>query len=501
MLAAVLLMVLGSTLATVLYALHLRSAAYRLEVAADVSRHLGMCVQIAQVEPRSRTSRAFRDVKVSLSETGPEVFACTRALWSEEEQGGKPCYVLRLEDGWLLVGTQAWTTREYERMLAGGLGHDFRALGLSEVRLSNFDLRFQHPLMEFRAGSASGVILFDDDGIGHAALNCTRLNRVDVTRPVNIAGVFTPGSTLVFHEVRLTVPPMPLSALGLDSLLPAPVTQGTFAGNVTYRQDNGDETVLVAGSLQDARLEELTGTLEGGPYRGRVALELDRALFERRKLHSFDLHGQLSAVRISDLVPELAGETDQARLELALHQMRWREGRVAYLSATGSCTNLELESLAGLLAAGRITGTVTVLIRALHVVDDRLERAEIEVIAEPPADGPGVIERDTLAFVARKLLGLELQVFLPREVEYTKLGVRLEYQDGKLRVGGTHGADNAMILTVRVWDREFGIIRAPQRTFDVPDPWVLLQERASKVDVDEVRAWWEELRREEPELP
>lgn len=501
MLAAVLLVVLGSTLATVGFALRLRSAAYRRQVAADVSRHLGMFVEIDEVQPRSRSSRGFRGVTVSLSEDGPEVFACARALWKEEEVGGEPRYVLRLEDGWLLVGTQAWTAREYERMLAGSLGHDFFALGLSEVRLNNFDLRFEHPLMEFRAGSASGVILFDDEGIGHAALNCTRLNQVDVTRPVNIAGVFTPGSALVFHEVRLTVPPMPLSALGLDTLLAAPVTQGTFAGDVTYRQDNGDETVLVAGSLQDACLEELTGTLEGGPYRGRVVLELDRAVFERRKLHSFDLHGQLSDVHISDVVPMLAAEAAEARLELTLHQMRWRDGRVAYLSATGSCANLALDSLSGLLAEGRMTGTVTVVIHALHVVDDKLERADIEVIAQPPVGGPGVIDRDTLAFVARELLGLELQVFLPQEVEYTKLGVRLRYQDGQLRVGGTHGANHAMILTVRVFGREFGIIREPQRSFDIPDPWALLQERAAEVELDQVRHWWEELHREEPDSP
>jgi len=497
----VLLVVLGSTLATVGYALHLRSAAYRRQVEADVSQHLGMFVEIDRVEPRSRSSRGFSEVSVSLSEDGPEVFACDRALWGEEEVQGEPRYVLRLEDGWLLVGAQAWTAREYERMLAGGLGHDFCELGLSEVRLSNFDLRFQHPLMEFRAASASGVILFDEEGIGHAALNCNRLNRVDVTRPVNITGVFTPGAALVFHEVRLTVPPMPLSALGLDGLLAEPVTQGTFAGNVTYRQDNGDETVLVTGSLQDACLEELTGTLEGGPYRGMVALELDRAVFERRELRNFDLHGQLSDVRISDVVPVLAAETADARLELSLHQMRWRDGRVAYLSATGSCANLALDSLSDLLVEGRMTGTVTVVIHALHVVDDKLERADIELSAQPPADAPGVIDRDTLAFVARKLLGLELQVFLPREVEYTKLGVRLKYQDGQLRVGGTHGADNAMILTVRVLGREFGIIRAPQRSFDVPDPWVLLQEQAAEVELDQVRTWWEELQREEADSP
>ena len=177
--------------------------------------------------------------------------------------------------------------------------------------------------------------------------------------------------------------------------------------------------------------------------------------------------------------------------------MRWRDGRVVYLSATGRCANLALESLANLLIQGRMTGTVTVVIHALHVVEDKLEHADIEVIAQPPAEGPGVIDRDTLAFVARKLFGLELQVFLPQEVEYTKLGVRLEYRDGKLRVGGTHGADHAMILTVRVFGREFGIIREPQRTFDIPDPWVLLQQQAAEVELDQVRGWWEELRREE----
>ncbi len=102
-------------------------------------------------------------------------------------------YSLDLDAGWLLMGSTGWSEAEYEQMLTGGLGHDFAGIGLTEIRLNDIDLKFTHPVAEFSAGRTSGVVLFDDRGVGHASLNCFQLNGVAVGEPVSIAVRFTPG--------------------------------------------------------------------------------------------------------------------------------------------------------------------------------------------------------------------------------------------------------------------------------------------------------------------
>jgi len=484
----------GTILATLAYSLHLRSDAYREAFTTELSERLDMFVTIERIRPLALDSKAFNDVRVYLDESGPQVFSCARAKWGPKSRGEGAEYLLELTDGWLLVGTADWTEREYRRILTGGLGHDFAGLGLTEVRLEDIDLRFILPLFEFRAAKTSGVVMFDSRGSGLASLNCSRLNRVDVAEPVNVAIRFTPGERLALHEVRLTVPTVPIAALGLDDLLQNHMSRGDFEGTISYQQGEEGETVEVTGSLRDAELSEFTAAVDGGPFHGRIDIDLQEAAFVGRRLHVLELHGKLSDLYVGELAPRLATSAAEGRMDLKLDRVRWQDGRLARLSASGKCDDLSLGSISALLGKGTITGIVALDIRSILIVDDELRFADVEIAVRPPVDGPGLIDRELIARAAQQWVGVDLTKALPGQIEYEQLGMRLIVDNGELKVLGTHGPDDRTILTINILGRSWGVIRQPQRTFTLPDLIALFRENAEDVNVDQVRSWWMWLR-------
>ena len=104
-----LVLVTGSVSATVLHALRIHSTTYRLHLEGDVSEWIGMDVRIGKVLPHSFDSRGFEDVDVVLPDTGQQVFRCRSAVWSEKQESAENSRTLVLQEGWLLVGTRAWT--------------------------------------------------------------------------------------------------------------------------------------------------------------------------------------------------------------------------------------------------------------------------------------------------------------------------------------------------------------------------------------------------------
>ena len=505
----------GLITATVGYGLHLRSAAYRRAAETDLAEWLGMSVSIGEVRPLTPESHTLSDVHVYLSDTGPEVFSCAKAVWRAGTILGGPglrsgspvarqrpgTYTLDLSDGWLLVGTMGWTETEYQRMLAGGLGHDFAALGLAEVRIEDIDLRFKHPMTEFAASDTSGIVLFDEHGDGSALLACSHLNGVDVAPPANITLRFTPGRTLVFHEVGLTVPRMPLTALGLERLLERSVSRGYFDGTIRYRQTDEHARVDVTGSVHEAGLEEFTGQLLGGPYHGTIDVDLESAVFTDRELVTLVGRGRVSDLRLGALVPGLVASAEGSGLDLQIDQVRWSDGRLESLEARGGCPALSLDALSAVWGEGAITGHAALNIRSLRVLDDQLHAADVEVLATAPEDAPGLVDRALIARVARAWLGVDLSAALPEHIEYLQLGARLIIEDGQLRILGTHGPEGRTILTVKLFGRPVGIIKQPDMTFNVPDLIGWMRQRASEVDPDRVRDWWEEFRESEESEP
>ena len=498
LLAFVVLGVGGSLAATVAYAAYVRSSAYRADVVSDLSQKLGLSTSVDAIHPLSLSSREFRGVRVMVPDGSTTVFSCDRAVWRDVSVEGRRRYALDLSTGHLLLGTGQWRRSDYQQMLDSGLGHDFSRLGLSEIHLDRMDLEWFHPDFRLTFGGAYGEVLFDDDGTGRASLNARTLNDTLLESPVNISALFTPGSGLTFHEVVLTVPTLPLSVLGLDRLLQSTVTQGTFNGQLIYREESADgdsRTLEAAGRLEDASLWELTQRLPGGPYTGRVSATLDQVRVVDGRLDELRFQGTLSGVCLGDVVPAIQATGDDGTADLRIHQAEYRNGVIRYLSVSGRADDISAETLSGLLGHGMMTGRLRVRVNSLIVVDDQIQSADLEIHAVAPPDRPGTIDRDALALVARELFGFDLQMVLPRKIEYAELGARLVLDHGRLRIHGTHGPDGRTVATIRLFGRDWPVLRAPDRTFEVPDLLALVRDRLEPFDAADLRRWWQEQQR------
>ncbi|MCH7721062.1 MAG: hypothetical protein IH988_08755 [Planctomycetes bacterium] len=485
----------GSLGATVAYAAWVRSSAYRAGVVNDLSEKLGLSASIDAIHPLSLNSREFRGVRVMAPDGSGTVFSCARAVWRDVSVEGRRRYALDLTAGHLLLGTGQWRRSDYQKMLDSGLGHDFSRLRLSEIHLDRIDLEWIHPEFRLMLDGAYGEVLFNDDGMGRATLHSRTLNDVPLDSPVNVSAWFTPGSGLTFHEVVLTVPTLPLGVLGLDRLLRSTVTQGTFAGQLVYREQSADgvsRTLEAAGRLEDASLLELTQPLLGGPYSGRVSATLDQVRFVDGRLDELRFQGNLSGVCLGDVVPVIRATGDDGTADLRIHQAEYRNGVIRYLSVSGRADDISAETLSGLMGYGMITGRLRVRINSLIVVDDRIQSADLEIHAVAPPDRPGMIDRDVLASVAKELFGFDLQMVLPQKIEYAEIGARLVLEHGRLRIHGTHGPDGRTVATIRLFGRDWPVLRAPDRTFEVPDLLALLRDRMEPLDADDLRRWWQE---------
>lgn len=544
--------VTGSLGATIGYALHLRGDALRAELASEIGEWLGMDVHVGRVAPRSFTSRAFADVAVSLPGDTREVFRCAEAVWLEEHAEPTPRRVLELHDGFIIVGAAEWTLAQYRRVLEGSIGHDYASVGLEEVRLHDIDLRFVHPVFGFRAGVSTGLVFFESDGRGVATLDCARLNGTEAPRAVNIRATFRPGPPVRVDEVRVQVPDMPLASLGLAELLDGPITTGRFRGRITYEGGDGGgksrkvekskaergatgedagavgsrtgrdarptgdpagedaraagdavggETLDVEGALTGVELAELTRRRSGGPIRGRLDAQLERARIVDGSVDSFSLRGRVVKLAMGDVLPALAPGDSDPTVTLELDALRWADGRIDALTARGGGSGIDLGAVSDILGQGRITGTVRFTIESLSVVDDVLRSAVIEVTVVPPSGGPGEIDRRLVAGLARRLLGADPSAILPERFEYVELGARIELDGSRVRIRGTHGPGRRTLMTVKLWGRAVPLIFEPAESYDVSAYTSGLSERLANVDPAEIRAWWESLQEPQPADP
>ncbi|HUU84312.1 MAG TPA: hypothetical protein VM243_12485 [Phycisphaerae bacterium] len=482
----------GSLSATLGYGLYLRSDRYRVALQRDLTERLSLRVGVGRVRALDTTSRAFHDIRVTMLTREDEVFRCAKAVWHDESSDGRPRFTLDLVDGWLLVGTHQWSQADYESMLRSGLGQDFAALHLRQVHLDRVDLEWWHPDLTLKTSDAVGEIVYDDQGNGRASLIAYDLNGQPVKEPIRIIARFTPGAGLRFHEVQLEVPAIPLSRLGLDELLRGEVSHGVFEGRLGYRESNGHEYVELSGALEDARLEELTEPVIGGPFRGGVDVVIDKAVFVDRRLDVLRFSGRLSDLSLAELVPFLRSSTLRSQVQLRVHQGVLRGSTVEYLSTTGQATDLSLEAISALIGRGTITGRLQVEIHDLRVVDDQLQRAEVDLIAVPPDDDAGgTIDRSLLEWASQELLGFDVARILPERIEYARLGVKLVIEGETLRVYGTHGRSGRTILTVRVLGREVPLVGQFDRTFEVGPLVSMIRERIESYELERLRQWWE----------
>lgn len=488
----------GSLVGTTLYGLRLRSDGYRLRMQRDLSRFFDLPCDIGRIRPLTFSSRAFDDVVIWLADRRAEVFRCNRAVWHERREAGTLIQDLDLLSGMLSVAADAWQREDYRRVLRSGLGHDFETLHLGEVRLHDFHLQFRHGDFRLTCGQAEGVLTLGRKDDGAARLTAVDLNGFPTVEPIQIAARFNPSEGVRVRDLVLTVPEIPLAALGLNALLDAPAERGRFAGRIEYQDDSGEPEVIVSGRLADVAAEDFTAGLDFGPIRGTLNVTIDRARIADRLMTHLSGRGEVRGVVLADFAPLLAGKTLSGGGDLNVRQIDAALGRLNRLVLDGALDDLSLEECSALLGRGRATGRLSVTINALRVRDDVIEWADVEVRAAPPeGSNAGTIDRELLLGGVQEFLGLTWpealpQSLLPQRIEYTQFGVRLLVRKNRLRVLGTHGPRGDTILTLRLLGRDWGVVKSLAGEIDLAPMIAALRQKAAERDPHEMQRWLRE---------
>jgi hypothetical protein len=472
LLAITLIIGLGSLGASLAYGWYLRSDMYREGLEARVSEYLGLPVRIGYVRPLALDSLAPGDVRAYLPGREEPIFHCEQAIWRDRREDGETGHSLKLKRGRLTLGSraQSWHGPDYQQLLTSSLGHDFSDLELEYVHLSEMDIEVIRSRWDLRIDDASGQVLFGfDDGLARAELATNSINGHGVNEPIRVSADFTPGTDLNLREVRLRVPRMPLAALKLDSLLHSTITQGSFAGSVTYRE-GASYSIDVSGVADELRLDEITGSLGDLAVGGRLDhIAVESVRFADGELRHVEFNGRLSALPLADVADLLALPSIEGCLSLRVEHAQIVNGGLAHLAATGAIDEVDLGLLTEALGLGDVAGTLAIDLQDVTIVNDQLVSARIEVIAGPSPGRLTTIDRQVVIELARRYLGLELTNLPFEELEFVKLGALLVIDGQDLRVLSPFDDGAQILLSVRLFGREVPIIRAPSQTFHLDD--------------------------------
>lgn len=489
----------GSISSAIGYAVYIRSDSYRHSVEQQVGDYLNLRTTIESVKPLSGSSRKFSGIEIFLPEIERPTFRCADAIWrvNAGDAGGR--MALDLNAGTLLLDSNDLGPAEYQTMLASGLGHDFKALGLAAVQLNGFDIAWKRNDIAFVIQGTEGDVRFAPDGTGHAVLTAQRFNGSELAAPLKVDALFTPGAGLEFHHVSLDVPPVPIGVLGLGRLLRSDINSGWFNGAITLRDDAESQHITVRGALGEVRLEELASSLLDQPVRGRVDIMLDEAIVANRELETMTFRGSLSDVRLEDLaslveVPGLTG-----LVNLRVQQARIVGRAIEHASVVGDAASIPLEAITKLIGRGVVTGELRVKINGLLVENNEVKWADISVDAVGKPDAPGTISRDMILGVAKDVLGVDLgrlASMLPETIEYVDFGVKVLVERGRLRFAGSHGDDGMSVLTIRdpILGQPISVFSAPKTTYRLDDLIAKLRKRLEQYEFEDVQNWLESTR-------
>lgn len=489
------LLVGGSTIWTAAYGIRLRTSSYRKSVEADVSAFFELPCQIGAIRGHTFDSRMFRDVSIWLPDKRDLVFTCKEAIWEEFEDDPEPHRELVLNDGILMLGSDRWQREDYRQVLKSGLGHDFEDLHLTHVELNDFEIGFDRGTVSIRCRETSGKIDMSDPNHGVAHLVAYELNSYRVGQGVRIDADFTPKNGVEVSEFNLALPEVPLASVGIEQALGGPITQGVFAGSVRYSGADGNPELQISGRLRGADLAELTKRVPLGPFEAKISVDVEEARISRSLITHFRGKGQIVGLKLAPLAPLLGLTQLSGEASLHLDSVAIALGHIEQLRLDGRIDGLILDEWLQMFGQGAASGRLSLRISNLHVVDDAIHSADIEITAVPPADGPGYIDRTLLIGAAERLLDFEWpeslpQKVLPEQVEYRQFGVRLLIRDNILRILGTHGDGEATILTIAVWGAPIGLVKEPEATIDLGPYLDDIAARIRSQDPGRVRDWW-----------
>lgn len=495
LLVLVIVAVGGSLSWTAGYGLHLRSESYRRETADDLTAYFELPCDVGAIRGHTFSSRSFEDVTLWLPNRRDRVFHCRQAVWHEIETKTGETRELDLFDGMLVLGSDQWVREDYRQLLRSGLGHDFADLKLTRVGLNDFMIQFSRGEFLLRCRDTSGTIDLSQPGDGIARLQTYDLNDHRIEQGVQIYARFAPSAGVRIREWVLTLPTVPLNVLGLDPLLGAPLDHGEFTGSVQFVDNDGAPEFWFSGELRDAQLAELTRKAPLGPFEGRFSLDVDGARLVGDTVTHLRGRGRIHDLRLSAFAPLLARDSLSGVASFDFDVVDLALSRIERLRFAGGVRDLVLEQWLGPLGHGEATGRMTLRVNNVDIVADDIKSADIEVSVIPPSDRPGTISRELLLSAAERFLDFSWPAALPRgllpqNVEYAEFGMRLLIRDNRLRILGTHGTDGKTILTIKVGNLAFGVVREQPGSIDLGPALRRLLQRARSYRPDQVRDWW-----------
>ncbi len=494
--AAIILIIGGATAWTASYGLRMRSTAYRESVEADLNAFFELPCRVGAIRGHTFNSRLFEDVRIWLPDRRDLLFTCKEAIWKEESEGAdQPFRSLWLNDGLLMLGSDRWQHEDYRQVLQSGLGHDFADLHLSHVELNDFEIGFDRGTVSIRCRETSGKIDMSDPKHGVAHLVAYELNGRRVGQGVRIDADFIPDNGVDVTEFNLVLPEIPLATIGIEQALGGSVTQGMFAGSVRYIGKGDVPELQISGRLRDAELAELTKRVPFGPLDAGLTVDVEEARISRALITHFRGKGLIENLKLAPLASLLGLSRLSGEASLRFDNVSIALGHIEQLRMDGRVQGLILEEWLRLFGRGTASGRLSLRIANLHVVDDAIHSADIEITAVPPSDGPGYIERKLLVSAAERLLEFEWpesvpQNLLPKRVEYSQFGVRLIIRDNILKILGTHGKGDDTILTILVWGTPIPLLKEPDATIDLGPLLQDVAERVRSQDPARVRDWW-----------
>lgn len=491
-----LILVGGSLGWTTWYGLHLRSESHRLEVQAGLAEFFELPCDVGRVRGHTFESRVFHDLAIWLPDRRDLVFTCKTAVWHDKVVGGQPRNELDLIDGRLVLGTDRWQWEDYRQVFQSGLGHDFEDLNLHHIAMSGFELLFERGDVAVRCRETSGSIDMSDPEDGVARLRAYELNGYRISQGVQIDARFLPRNGVEITEFILTLPEVPLAAVGIGPALGGDLKSGRFAGQVQYRRTSEQPELWLRGTLLDAELAELTAAAPLGPFTGRFSVTVDWARIAGSVVTHLRGSGRIEDFSLAPFAPLLGQDTLAGVAAFNFNPIDLALGHINRLRLDGTLTGLTLQEVLRPLGAGSATGMLNVRVNNLDVVDDGIRSADVEVTVVPPPGAPGTIDQALLLSVAQSVLDLKWpealpKSILPEQVEYAEFGARLLVRDNQLRILGTHGKKGETILTIKILGQSFGLINEPAGTFDLEPRLAELLRRVRSYDAHRVRQWWE----------
>jgi len=486
----------GSLGWTARYGFDLRSESHRIEVEHELTEFFDLPCDVGRIRGHTFESRAFEDLVIWLPNRRDQVFSCKTAIWHDKKKNSHPRSELDLIDGVLILGTDRWQWEDYRQVFQSGLGHDFEELDLHRVGMSNFEIAFTRGDVAVRCRNTSGTIDMSDPTDGIARLRAYELNGYRISQGVQIDAHFLPKNGVEISEFILTLPEVPLTAIGVDRALGSDITTGRFSGQVQYRKTEQEPEIWLRGNLTDADVSELTGAVPLGPFVGRFSVTVDWARITDSIVTHFRGSGTISGFTLQPFAPLLGQENLSGTAAFNIDPVDLALGHVNRLRLDGSVSGLTLQALLQPWGAGSATGVLAIRVNNLDVVDDNIRSADVEVSVVPPSGEAGTIDRELLLSVAERALGYTWpqavpKRILPEHVEYTEFGMRLLVRDNQLRILGTHGEAGDTILTIKILGTPMGLIKERPGTIDLGPYLDDLLQRVRSYDADRVRQWWE----------